>query len=127
MKKTKYNNLTFLLLLKIFLLAMFGLNILTLISGDFISAFRLMLIAVLIYFVFKEHKYAKDGIHYWTLLLIIGSSLALIGKTLKIVTGDPINPYIESIIIHIITLTIAFIVYNFNKNTVELKKVEIKI
>jgi len=122
MKKTVFKNKYFYWLLIIYLFLLLAWNINTLILGNVIAILPILAQSFLIILILTRNKYTKMGIKIWAIFLIIGPSLSILGKSLKLLVGDDLNILYTSLIYNSLFLIIGALVYSFNDKTVKLEK-----
>lgn len=66
-----------------------------------------------------KHKHAKMGINLWSVLLMLGGGLVILGKLMKFFIGDDITDGLGKLVLNILILSAGIIIYNFNQKTVE--------
>ncbi|WP_421824634.1 hypothetical protein [Flagellimonas oceanensis] len=69
--------------------------------------------------ILMKHKHAKMGINLWSVLLMLGGGLVILGKLMKFFIGDDITDGLGKLVLNILILSAGIIIYNFNQKTVE--------
>ena len=123
MEKTIFNNQTFKGLIIAALAVLLCWNTYTfLISQSLIALIPAFVQLIVLILILTQNKYAKIGITVWSIILIVGPSLSILGKTLKVLAGDDILSKIGPLLIQIVILFAGLTIYHYNKTTVEVKK-----
>lgn len=122
MEKTVFKNQTFhaLLLVGIGVLLSWNLYIFS-ISQNLIALIPATVQVYVLVLVLLKNKNAKLGIKIWSILLIVGPSLSILGKTVQVLLGDEVLSKIGPLIIQILILFVGLTVYHYNNTTVEVK------
>ncbi len=124
MEKTVFKNQSFYAILVVVVGILLSLNIYNLVNGfTFMVALQISVSLLLFLLLLLRDKYAKTGITIWSVLLIVGSSLSIIGKTIKVLLGDEIIPQIVPLIVNIVVLTGGLIIWHYNKTTVGVERI----
>ncbi len=122
MIKTIFNNLTFYAIIIALLLILLCWNLYTFfVTNNFIPLIPAAVLAVVLTLVLTRHKHAKLGNKIWSIILIVGPLLSIIGKAVKIFLGNPLNE-ISPLVLQLIILFIGLAVYHYNGLTVEVKE-----
>jgi hypothetical protein len=58
------------------------------------------------------------AIHFWAIIMMVGPGLSIIGKLIKIATGDDLNFMVDSLVQNLLLFTFGLLIYYFNKKTV---------
>ena len=119
MDKTIFKNKLFFYLLISYLIFLVVWNSYALILGNLVGGLSVLIQAILLLLIFNKHKYAKLGIKLWSTILIIGFSLSIFGKLIKIFLGDEI--IIPVLMEKIIFLIFGILIYTANEKYVEIK------
>ena len=123
MKKTVFKNPTFYNLLVSFLILLLLSNAYAIYSGSVIAVLPLVVLSVVLYLVINKHESARTAVKIWSILLILGPSLSIIGKLLMAVSGEQ---NLSELIGPIILLSIGISIFHFNNTTVEVEDVQRK-
>lgn len=122
--KTVFNNQTFQILIIIFLGLLISRNVYNLIiTKDLIDLFPILLQIIILALILIKNKHAKIVIKVWSIILMIGPGLIILGIILGLLAGDDLTSRIEKLAQNIIILIIGLLIYNFNEKTVEVKQV----
>ena len=122
MEKIFFRNKTFFYLLISYLILLLLWNSYAVLTGNLFGIIPIFIQLIIIYLLYDKNKNAKIGIKIWSIFLIIGPSLSIIGKLLKVLAGEDLEIY--KLIEKIIMITIAILIFYFNENTVEIQKFE---
>ena len=122
MEKTVFKSKIFYWLLIVCLISFLGWNIYALTTGRLFAVIPITIQIMLLFFIFSQNKHTKLGIKIWAIFLLVGPSLSIIGKLMKIMIGDDINLMIDDLIKNLIFFIIGILIYSFNENTVVLEK-----
>ena len=124
MKKTVFNNQNFyiLLLVAITLLLFWNLYIFLTFQNIFALIPAIIQVAVLI-LILTKNEHAKLGIKIWSVLLIAGPALSIIGKSIKIFLGDDIMSKVSPLAVQFVILICGLTIHHYNKTTVEVKEI----
>ncbi len=79
---------------------------------------------IILILILTKNKHAKLGIKIWSILLIVGPSLSILGKTIQILLGDDVLGKVGPPIIQILILFAGLTIYHYNTTTVEVKLVD---
>lgn len=124
-EKTVFKNQTFQALLIIGLLILLIWNALNfIVSFNVFLLIPIMVQMIVLMLIISKSKYAKTGIQVWAVIIMIGPTLSILGKTLKILTGDDFGPAIGSLAIQFVVLTFGILVYHYNSTTVTVEYVK---
>lgn len=124
MEKTVFKNQSFYTILIVVVGILLSLNIYNLVNGfTFMVALQISVSLLLFLLLLLRDKYAKTGITIWSVLLIVGSSLSILGKTIKVLLGDEVIPQIVPLIVNIVVLTGGLIIWHYNKTTVGVERI----
>lgn len=127
MEKTIFNNQTFHGLLIAALGILFCWNLYTyLISKSLIALIPAIVQVIVLVLVLTKNKHAKLGIKIWAIILIVGSSLSILGKTIQLLAGDDLLGKIVPLMVQIVILFAGLTIYHYNSTTVEVKKMDEK-
>lgn len=122
MEKTVFKNQAFhaLLLIGIGVLLSWNLYIFS-ISQNLIALIPAIVQVFVLVLVLLKNKNAKLGIKIWSILLIVGPSLSILGKTVQVLLGDDVLSKIGPLIIQILILFVGLTVNHYNNTTVDVK------
>jgi len=120
MEKTIFKNQLFFYILVSYLIIMIFWNSYTVISGNLIGIIPIVVQLIVLYLIIDKHKYAKIGIKIWSILLIAGPSLSILGGLLKMLAD--VDLVINKLIQNILILTIGILIFYFNEKTLEVSK-----
>ena len=118
MERTIFKNSIFYWLLIGYLGVVLIWNGYTTAMGNLYGLIPLTVQMILIYLIFDKNKFAKVGIKIWSILLIIGPGLSILGGLLKSIAGE--NMDFNETFTNLIMLTIGITVFYFNNKTVEI-------
>jgi len=122
MEKTVFKSKIFYWLLIICLISFLGWNVYALTTGRLFAVIPITIQIILLFFIFSQNKHTKLGIKIWAIFLLVGPSLSIIGKLMKIMIGDDINMMIDDLVKNLIFFIIGILIYSFNENTVVIEK-----
>ena len=124
MQKSFFNNNAFKIILIVILSSLFLWNLYTYFLWKNTSTiFMLILQLTILILIISEHKYAKICIKIWSVLIILGTFLSFIGKTIKTLLENSFEyTYITDNALDIIFLIIGCLIFYFNNKTVEIKE-----
>ncbi|MBI6120231.1 hypothetical protein [Salegentibacter maritimus] len=105
-----------LLITYIFLLLIW--NTYMVVTGNLMGLIAVVIELALLYLLFNKHKLAKTAIHFWAIIMMIGPGLSIIGKLIKVVTGDDLNLMVNSLAQNLLLFTFGLIIYYCNKTSV---------
>lgn len=121
--KAVFKNQTFQIVLLIFLGLLISRNIYNyLLTKDIIALVPVVVQIAVFILILTKSKHAKIAIKVWSIILIIGPGLIILGIILSLLGGDDLSIKIEKLAVNIIVLIIGLIIYNFNQKTVEVKR-----
>ncbi len=124
MEKTVFKNQSFYAILIVVVGILLSLNIYNLVNGfTFMVALQISVSLLLFLLLLLRDKYAKTGITIWSVLLIVGSSLSILGKTIKVILGDEVIPQILPLIVNIVVLTGGLVIWHYNNTTVSVERI----
>ena len=124
MEKTVFKNQSFYAILIVVVGILLSLNIYNLVNGfTFMVALQISVSLMLFLLLLLRDKYAKTGITIWSVLLIVGSSLSILGKTIKVILGDEVIPQILPLIVNIVVLTGGLVIWHYNNTTVSVERI----
>ena len=129
MEKVIFKNQLFYWFLIICLIAFLIWNIYALTTGRTFALIPITIQIILLDLIFIKSKHTKLGIKIWSIFLLAGPSLSILGKILKLLTGDGFESMVNGLIKNLIFLIIGILIFYFNTNTVfveKLKDVETK-
>lgn len=127
MKKTFFKNQTFRGLIIAALGILICWNFYTfLISKSLVALFPTLIQIIVLALVLMKHEYAKMGINIWSIILMLGGGLVIIGKLLMLFAGDDIMDGIEKLIMNVIIFSVGLAIYSYNQKTVEVKRTDEK-
>lgn len=123
MKKTIFTNQIFKGIILITLCILIILNTYSLlIQQRIMSVLPLFIQAIVMFLIIKEHKYAKLGIKIWTIFIITGYGMSLVGKLIKVLLE---NNYSANTVYflseQVLFLLIGFTILYFNNKTVKVE------
>ncbi|PRX53736.1 hypothetical protein [Flagellimonas meridianipacifica] len=125
MEKTVFKNETFHVLLVVALSLFICWNLYTLVLvKNYFTIVPLLVQAIVLAFVLTRDKGAKMAIKVWSILLIIGPGLSILGKTIKIFFEEDIVSLIGPLFLQIVLLVIGLTIYHYNDTTVNVEIVE---
>lgn len=124
MQKTSFKNDIFYWLLLAYLVLLISWNAYALFLGQIFALLPVSLQLALFFLIFKKHKLAKTGISIWAILLMIGPGLSILGKSLKIITGDSFSLQLPQLLESFLFLLIGICILLFNRKTVVLQNSE---
>lgn len=87
-------------------------------SGNLFGIIPLTIQMVLLYLIYDKNKFAKFGIKIWSILLIVGPGLSILGGTLKVIAGENFNT--QKTLTSLIMLAVGVLIFYFNNRTVEI-------
>lgn len=127
MEKTVFTNQTFytLILLGIGILISWNLYIFS-ISQNLIALLPTFVQFILLVLIMSKSKHAKLGIKIWAIVLIVGPSFSIVGKTIQVLLGDDVIGKVGPLVIQILILFAGLTIYHYNNTTVEVKNVDVK-
>ena len=121
MNKITFKNQTFYYLLISYLIILICWNSYALLNGNLIGIIPIVIQLIIIYLIFDKNKLAKIGIKIWSIILIAGPSLSILGGLLKTVGG--IDLEVNKLIERIIMLSIGILIFYYNDKTVKIEKI----
>jgi len=124
MNKIIFKNQTFYYLLISYLIILICWNSYAVVNGSLFGLIPIVIQLIIIYLLYDKNKHAKIGIKIWSIVLIIGPSLSIVGKLLKTVAGTDLD--LKKLIENLILLTVGILIYYFNDKTVEIEKISEK-
>jgi len=124
MEKINFKNQPFYYLLISYLIILLFWNSYAILNGNLFGIIPVVIQLIIIYLLYDKNKHAKIGIKIWSIVLIIGPSLSIVGKLLKTVAGTDLD--LKKMIENIIMLTVGILIYYYNENTVKIEKIEMK-
>lgn len=116
--ETLFKNKWFYRLLIAYIFLLLIWNTYMVVTGNLLGLIAVVIELVLLYLLFNKHRLAKMAIHFWAIIMMIGPGLSLIGKLIKVISGDDLNTMIDSIVQNSLLFTFGLIIYYFNKKTV---------
>lgn len=125
MQKTIFTNNIFYWLLLAYLSLLISWNVYAFSLGQFFAVLPVSLQLALLYLILKKHKLAKIGVTAWSVLLMLGPGLAILGKILKVLTGDSLSLMIPQLLESFCFFLVGLSIFYFNKNTVVVDKIEL--
>jgi len=96
------------------------------ISKSLVSLIPTIIQLIVLLLILMKHKHAKMGINLWSVLLMLGGGLVILGKLMKFFIGDDITDGLGKLALNILILTAGIIIYNFNQKTVEVIRIDEK-
>jgi len=120
-EKTIFKNRLFYLLLISYLILLSAWNIYVLTTGNLKAIIPVTIQGILLFLILTENKHAKLGIKIWVIIMILSNGVSFLAKLLKIFLGDEI--VFSDLLNKIIFITIAVLIYLFNKKHVEISKI----
>jgi len=124
MNKIIFKNQTFYYLLISYLIILICWNSYAVVNGSLFGLIPIVIQLIIIYLLYDKNKHVKIGIKIWSIVLIIGPSLSIVGKLLKTVAGTDLD--LKKLIENLILLTVGILIYYFNDKTVEIEKISEK-
>jgi chromosome condensin MukBEF MukE localization factor len=124
MEQIVFKNRLFYYLLLSYLIILICWNSYTVIKGALIGILPIVIQLILLYLILDKNKLTKQGIKFWSIVLIIGSTLSIAGKLLKSVAGTDLD--LKKLVENILMLTIGLLIFYYNDKTVEIEKVSEK-
>lgn len=122
MKETVFKNQTFKVCLIITLTLLIIWNLYTFIMLDSIKAIvRGVIQFIILMMVVTKSEYAKPVVNIFAILMIIGSSLSILGKLIKLSFDQFDLEMLINFISNFILLAIGIAIYHFNTKTVIVK------
>jgi len=122
MEKIKFKNKIFEYSLIGYIISLLCWNLYAVGRGSLIGMIPIGIQTILLFLLFTKNKYAKNGIKFWSIILILSHGiyfLSMIGQFLLV--GETI---IFELLNKILFLTIGISIYVFNEKYVELIKPE---
>lgn len=116
--ETVFKNKWFYRLLIIYIFLILIWNTYMIISGNYLGLIAVVIELTLLYLLFNKHRLAKMAIHFWAIIMMVGPGLSIIGKLIKIATGDDLNFMVDSLVQNLLLFTFGLLIYYFNKKTV---------
>ena len=86
-----------------------------------ITLFTIIMQVTILLLIIKESKYAKLGIKIWSLILITGSALSFLGKSIKFFVGDNSINSFKGLFIEFLLLIIGILIYYYANKTIKIK------
>ena len=96
-------------------------NSYAILNGNLIGIIPIVIQLIIIYLIFDKNKLAKIGIKIWSIILIAGPSLSILGGLLKTVGGIDLD--VNKLIERIIMLSIGILIFYYNDKTVKIEKI----
>lgn len=125
MEKTVFKNQNFHALVITALGILFCWNLYNvLFAKSYFSLIPLTVQAVVLCLILTRDKNAKLGIRVWSVIMMIGPGLSILGKILKMATGDDIVSMMGPLILQLIFLAVGLLCYHYNDTTVEVEFVD---
>ncbi|WP_037320054.1 hypothetical protein [Salegentibacter sp. Hel_I_6] len=116
--ETVFKNKWFYRLLIIYIFLILIWNTYMVISGNYLGLIAVVIELALLYLLFNKHRLAKMAIHFWAIIMMVGSGLSILGKLIKVATGDDLNFMVDSLVQNLLLFTFGLLIYYFNKKTV---------
>lgn len=127
MDKTVFNNKTFHILILIGLGVLISYNLYVFsISLNVIALIPVCFQLVVLGLVLKKHKRAKLGIKIWSILLIVGPLMTILGKTIRLLLGDDMSSELMDLVGSVFILLIGLAIFQFNSSTVEVQQINLE-
>ena len=104
----------------VYLILLIIINLYNLTNGVYISILPLVIQSIILTLVITKNKLAKSGVNLWSIILILGPTLSLLGKLIKGALADGFN--FEVIFKQVLLLSIGITIYYYNKTTTEISK-----
>ncbi len=123
--ETVFKNKWFYRLLIIYIFLILIWNTYMVISGNFLGLIAVVIELALLYLLFNKHRLAKTAINFWAIIMMLGPGLSIIGKLIKLATGDDLNFMVDSLVQNLLLFTFGLVIYYFNKKTVFLREREL--
>jgi len=116
--ETVFRNKWFYRLLIAYIFLLLIWNTYMVVTGNFLGLIAVVIELALLYLLFNKHRWTKMAIHFWAIIMMIGPGLSILGKLIKMATGDDLNFMVDSLVQNLLLFTFGFIIYYFNKKTV---------
>ena len=116
--ETVFKNRWFYRLLIAYIFLLLIWNTYMVVTGNLLGLIAIVIELALLYLLFNKHRLAKTAIHFWAIIMIIGPGLSILGKLIKVATGDDLNFMVDSLVQNLLLFTFGLIIYYFNKKTV---------
>ncbi|PKD20207.1 hypothetical protein APR41_14590 [Salegentibacter salinarum] len=123
--ETVFKNRWFYRLLIIYIFLILIWNTYMVISGNYLGLIAVVIELALLYLLFNKHRLAKMAIHFWAIIMMVGPGLSIIGKLIKMATGDDLNFMVDSLVQNLLLFTFGLLIYYFNKKTVFIQEREV--
>lgn len=125
MKKNVFKNQNFQALVIAALGILFCWNLYNLLFfKSYFSLIPLTVQAVVLYLILTKDKNAKLGIRVWSVIMMIGPGLSILGKVLKMATGDDIVSMMGPLILQLVFFAVGLLCYHYNDTTVDVESVD---
>jgi hypothetical protein len=127
MEKAKFNNEIFYWFLIVLFGCVFIWNSYVLITtSSLITLLPLVEVFILLFLIITNNKYSRIALMICSMIFfIIASSLQLTGRLIKDLLDSFDSLDLQYYITAILRLTVGIIIYDFSKNTIEIKKTDI--
>lgn len=124
MEKTKFNNQLFFYLLIGVLIVLLIRNTYSIITGNIMAVIPVIIQLVVLFLIFDKNKYAKKGIKIWSIIVILGPLLSIIGRFIKIMVDENVTLDINKLMRNLSILTLGILVMYFTNKTVSIEKTD---
>ena len=125
MEKTVFSNKIFYTLLLVGLGVLLCWNLYTFsISQNLIALIPALVQIIVLILVLMKDKHAKLGIKIWSIILMVGPGLSILGKTIKLLLGDDMASEIGALGIQVLILLVGLAIFHFNNTTVDVKRID---
>lgn len=125
MEKTIFKNQIYYKILLVVLSILILWNVYALLTvRNYLSLITITVLSIVLLLIITKNKHAKIGLNIWTVLLIIGPTLSIAGKSIKIFLGDDIPNVVSQLVMSITTLICGLFIHHFNKTTVTVEFVD---